>query len=94
MGPSGVRINGVSLHVSEESLSLDSFEVNLHFSSNESLSREQGQVQTIVINTNENSELSVLTTSLHYSVISKSHTLLAARKGYAIYLSEKLRQST
>ena len=52
--------------VPEESLSLDSFEVNLHFSSNESQSWEQGQVQTIVINTNEISGVSVLTTSLHY----------------------------
>lgn len=80
MAPSGVRINGVSLHVPEESLSLDSFEVNLHFSSNESQSREQGQVQTIVINTNENSGHSVLTTSLHYSVTSKSHMALGDKE--------------
>ena len=92
MAPSGVRINGVSLHVPEESLSLDSFEVNLHFSSNESQSREQGQVQTIVINTNENSGHGVLTTSLHYSVT--SIWLLVTRKGYVTYLNENLRQST
>ena len=80
MAPSGVRLNRVLLHVPEELLSLDSFEVNLHFSSNKSQSREQGQVQTIVINTNEINGLSVLTTSLHYSVTSKSHIALGDKE--------------